>query len=580
MYILKSKSKNAVSYYCYKTIYDENKKKKNIRVANLGTHADISKEHSDVDAYLKMRVAEIEIEEAEKERKEEDVLVPFNPSKTIDFNEQNLFNCSYLFLQSIYYELGIDKICKDIEKRYNNKFDINEILSRLIYSRILFPCSKLKTIEESKKYIEQSSFTHQQVLRCMDILDKENDFIQSKVFKYSEKMMNRNTQVLYYDCTNYFFEIEEEDGFRMYANSKENRPNPIVEMGLFIDGDGIPMAFSIHSGNTSEQITLKPLEEKIIKNYGKKKFIVCTDCGLSSAGNRLFNSKGMRDFITVQTLKKIKANIGKWALSPIGWKAKGIKGTVNLNDILNSDELSEKYYKTIFYKEEWYIDDETKLSQRYVSTFSIKYRNYLKSIRSKRIERAEKKIKDNNVDRKKENDPNRYIARVDTTKEGEVAVNKEYIINDNQISIDESYDGFYCIATSLEGDIEEIISINKQRWQIEACFRLMKHDFKARPINHRLPERINAHFLTCYLSLLIFKILETKTYNQFTESQLLDTLRDMNLLKIKDKGFIPAYKRTDITEELHKAFKFRTDYEITDFKKMKKIFKQTKKAEH
>jgi len=297
-----SRSKNSASLYVTKTVYID-KKERTITVEKLGTEAELREKLNGADPYewAKEYIRKLNEKEKEQTRK---ILVPFEQSKIIPKDEQRSFNGGYLFLQKIYHDLGLHKICKEISQKYKFDFDLDSILSRLIYGRVIFPSSKLATYELSKKFIEQPNFDLHQIYRALEVLSKETDFIQFSLYENSLKVSKRNTGVLYYDCTNYFFEIEQEDGNKQYGPSKDHKPNPIVQMGLFMDGDGIPLAFSINRGNMNEQLTLKPLEKKIISDFELSKFIVCTDAGLASEDNRKFNDKDGRAFITTQSIKK------------------------------------------------------------------------------------------------------------------------------------------------------------------------------------------------------------------------------------------------------------------------------------
>ena len=289
------KSKNAQSLYVVKSIY-HNKKRTNKVIEKLGTYENLKKVlNEDPIVWAKKHVDELNMKEKEGTR---DVLVKYSPTKIIEKNLQTSFNVGYLFLEKIYYELGLNNICNKISDKYKFAYDLNNILSRLIYSRIIYPSSKLATFQLSKKYIEQPNFELHDIYRALEVISKETDFIQAELYKNSLKISKRNTNILYYDCTNYFFEIEQECGLRQYGPSKEHRPNPITQMGLFMDGDGIPLAFNITAGNTNEQVTLKPLEEKILEDFKLSKFVVCTDAGLASNTNRKFNDKDDRAFIT------------------------------------------------------------------------------------------------------------------------------------------------------------------------------------------------------------------------------------------------------------------------------------------
>lgn len=539
-------------------------------IEKLGTVAELEKKLNGEDP---IEWAKKYIEQLNKKEKEEnrEVLVKHSPSKLIPKNEQRSFNGGYLFLQQIYYQLGLDKICKEISGKYKIDFDLNSILSRLTYGRILFPSSKLATQQLSKKFIEQPNFDLHQIYRALEVLAKETDFIQSSLYSNSLKISKRNTGVLYYDCTNYFFEIEQEDGLKQYGHGKEHRPNPIVQMGLFMDGNGIPLAFSITKGNTNEQLTLKPLEEKILSDFNLSKFVVCTDAGLASQSNRKFNNQGERAFITTQSIKKLKEHLKNWALDPKGWH---LPDDSKKYDILMLDE--EKYKDKIFYKERWL--NENGLEQKIIVSYSIKYKNYQRKIRNSQIERAQKTIASSPTKLKKcnQNDYKRFIKKTSCTTDGEIAEKEIYSIDADIIAKEEAFDGFYAVCTNLDDNAEDIIKVNERRWEIEECFRIMKSEFRARPVYLRKDDRIEAHFITCFISLVIYRLLEKKLEEKFTCHEIISELREMNFKEIKGEGFEPIYTRTDFTDALHEAFGFRTDYEIVNNSQMKKIFKATK----
>ena len=570
-----SKSKNATSLYVIKDVIEKNKRTTKI-VEKLGTITELQKELNGQDP---IEWAKKYIEELNKKEKEENrnIIVKYSPSKLINKDEQHSFNGGYLFLQKIYHELGLHKICKEISQKYKFDFDLNSILSRLIYGRIIFPSSKLATHQLSKKFIEQPNFDLHQIYRSLEVLAKETDFIQSSLYENSLKVSKRNTGVLYYDCTNYFFEIEQEDGLKQYGFGKDHKPNPIVEMGLFMDGDGIPLAFSIHSGNTNEQTTLRPLEEKILKDFELSKVIVCTDAGLSSTENRKFNDKQNRAFITTQSIKKLKKHLKQWALASTGWHLSGSKETYDIS-LLDYDEKSyEKYKSQTFYKQRWIKEDG--LEQKLIITYSLKYRDYQKQIRNRQLERAAKLIENrpSNIKKKSQNDYKRFISSTNVTKNGEVADKAIYSLNEKAIADEEMYDGFYGICTNLDGDATEIIKVNHRRWEIEECFRIMKSEFKARPVYLSRDDRIEAHFNTCFIALIIYRLLEKRVNEDFTCHEIISELREMNFKKVRGEGYEPLYTRTDFTDALHEAFGFRTDYQIVSTQNMKKIFKDTKR---
>lgn len=576
MRIKTTKSKNTLHYTIIKDIVN-NGKRTTCVYENMGTIDKIKLRCGNEDPIIWLNNY---VKKLNKKHKEDTlpVIIQKNPNKIIDKNVQCSFNIGYLFLQDIYYKLGLNNICNEITDKYQFKFDLNDILSKLIYSRILFPASKLKTLELSKRFLEQPNFEYQHIERALPILCKENDFIQSELYKNSKNYSTRNNRVLYYDCTNFFFEIECEDDFRKYGKSKENRPSPIVQMGLFMDGDGIPLSCEITPGNTNEQTTLQPLEQKIINDFELAEIVVCTDAGLASKANRKFNDKNSRKFITTQSIKQLKGFLKEDALDLTkGWKLIGSDKTYNIEKLRTDSKLIEIYKDKTFYKERWIKEDN--IEQRLIVTYSVKYQEYQKNIRNNQIERAKKLIEKNpkKIGKVKQNDPKRFIGTMSTTSNGEVAEEVHYSINQNIIDEEAKYDGLYAVCTNLEDDVQKIIKVNHNRWEIEESFRIMKTEFNARPVFHSNEDAIKAHFLICFLSLTIYRYLEKKLDEKYTVGDIIDTLRNMNLkLDIPDI-YSPNYIRTDLTDDLHDKFNFRTDYEILSEKNLKKICKQTKK---
>ena len=564
-----NKSKNSTNYYIIVDTKTKNGKRSTKVYKRLGNEQEILKISNGMSP---LEWSKQQVEQLNKQKQENSlkIIASFSPKDLIEKDKQVLYNCGYLFLQDIYYSLGLNKICKKISENYRIKYDLNSILSNLIYTRIIEPSSKLSSFEASKKLIEQPNYELQNIYRALEIISKETDFIEAEVYKNSLNVVERNTKILYYDCTNYFFEIEQEEGIKQYGISKENRPNPIVQMGLFMDGDGFPLAFNINSGNTNEQTTLKPLEKQIIKDFELSKFVVCTDAGLASNDNRKFNNIQNRTYIVTQSLKKIKGHIKEWALSDEGWHKANSKKEINLSTIDKTSKNEE-----IYYKERWI--NENGLEQRLIVSYSPKYAKYQKQVRNRQIERANTLIKNPNKIKGRQEDPKRFIKSASITEDGEIANKRIYTLNREKIEQEEKYDGYYAVCTTLEDEIEEIIKINKRRWEIEESFRILKTDFKARPVYLKRDDRIKAHFTTCFLSLLIYRILEHKLEGKYTSEEIIKTIREMNMLEIQDEGYVPVYTRTAITDKLHDVFEFRTDTEIVSNKNIKKIFQKTKK---
>ena len=506
-----------------------------------------------------------------------EILVKYKPSVLLKRNEQRSFNGGYLFLQNIYHELGLDKVCEKISGKHKFDFDLDRIFSRLIYTRIMYPGSKRSSLEESMRYIEQPTSELHEIYRALSVLSQESDMIQSQVYKNSLKVIPRKTGVIYYDVTNYYFESEQESGLRQYGMSKEHRPNPIVQMGLFMDMDGMPLAFSINQGNTSEQLTMRPLEQKLNDHFKISKLVVCTDAGLSSYDNRKFNDVGERAFITVQSLKKLKEHLQEWSLETEGWHK---KGTDQVFDISRLDEEDEQIYNATFYKSRWI--NENDLEQKLIVTYSPKYRDYLRYVRDRQVERARNAIGKGTakLSGKRSTDYRRFISQTNYTPDGEVAPMTNHTLDKEMIEQEERFDGYYGLCTNLSDEDQVILKYNGYRWKVEDCFRVMKTDFVARPVFLQRDDRIKAHFLTCFLALLIMRILERKVNragHKFSVREICSTLAGMDFCSVPAEGFVPAYTRTTLTDHLHGSAGFRTDAQIITKQTMRKIIASTKK---
>ena len=583
-----SRSKNAESYYVQKSYRTDSGKSSTRTVERLGTIEEVRARFGEENTMEAVKAYVRELTRADREQRR-DITVKLSQSKMIKKDEQRCYNGGYLFLQKIYHELGLDRICNKIAKKRKNGYDLDGILSMLLYTRILYPGSKLSSLEDASRFIEQPEADIHQVYRALSLLAEESDDIQAAVYKNSLKLGARRDKVIYYDCTNYYFESEEEGGLRQYGHSKENRPNPIVQMGLFVDMDGIPLAFCINPGNTAETTTLKPLEEKLKEKFGLSKVVVCTDGGLASYENRKNDHIGERAFITVQSLKKLEGDLQEWALKTKGWRMVQFDGTGGPK--LSEDEYDlsgldpEEYADSLFCRERWITVGKKgrELEQRLIVTFSFKYREYLRHVRDRQVARAESIIKRGAAGKqgKSQNDPKRFIKSESCTADGELAQCSSYSLNREMIDQESRFDGFYGICTDLEDDAPAIIKTNGGRWIIEDCFRITKTDFEARPVYLQRDDRIKAHFLTCFLALILYKYLAKKVNRggrHFSAEEIIDTLRDMNFISVAGEGYIPTYTRTDLTNNLHGSAGFRTDTQIVSKQRMKSIISQTKKS--
>lgn len=575
MKVTTSKSKNAESFYITQSYINSKGKSTSKRIRKLGTLKELSEklgtDRDGVMAWAREQ-ARLETENYKKDKEAKTVLIPFHADRELDYEQQKLYKGGYLFLQSIYYGLGLDRTCRKIKARYKFQYDINAILSDLIYTRILDPGSKRASYKTAMEFLEKPSYEEHDVYRALSVLARECDFIQTEAYKNSNFEIHRKDGVLYYDCTNYYFEIEQEEGSKKYGKSKEHRPNPIVQMGMFTDADGIPLAFSLFPGNQNEQKSLKPLEETVLQKFGHTKFIYCCDAGLGSEDNRVLNHMGKRAFIVTQSIKKLPAEDREWALNGNGFKRLSDDQPVNLDDVKEGKQ-------SLFYKDCPYTTK--KLHQRLIITYSPKYAAYQKEIRRRQVERAEKMIASGKrkAQRKNPNDPARFVGKQAVTKEGKKA-KITYYLDEEKIAEEARYDGLYAVCTDLlDDDVSPILKVSEGRWRIEECFRIMKADFEARPAFVRLEDRLEAHFLTCFLALLVYRILEKKIGDEYTCDEILRTLKEMNFADIEDQGYMPLYKRTKLTDDLHKVCGFRTDYQFLTRQKMRGIQKMSKGRE-
>lgn len=583
-----TKSKNFEFLYIQKDVYlgdvrgkkgtdnPSGKERTTIRFAKLGRMDELmEKMNMSREEVIAWGKAEAKRMTEEEKANNEIVSANYHPNVLIEKGERRLFDCGYLFLQSILYDLRIDNIFRNIKNRHKYEFDLENIFADLIYARIMEPGSKRSSYEYCKSLLEPPKYELHHVYRGLSVLGKEMDYIQAEIYKNTNFVVPRNNRILYYDCTNYYFEIEEPDELRKYGKSKEHRPNPIVQMGLFMDGDGLPLAFNLFEGNKNEQQSMTPLEEKILKDYGIDKVVVCTDAGLGSDANRAFNDVQDRAFIVTQSLKKLNKQDRMIAMNDEGWKRLSDGKTVDITAIKAEPEL---YTRDLFYKEESYGTKKVPGQIMYV-TYSPRYALYQKEIRGRQVERAEKMAEEGKKkrDTNNPNDPARFVKKTAVTKDGEVAENMICELDTEKIAEESCYDGFYAVCTNLiEDSVKDILKISEGRWQIEESFRIMKTDFEARPAYVSREDRIKAHFLTCYLALLVYRIIEKKLEKKYTCRQIITTLRDMKLLASAGQGYLPAYTRTDLTDYLHRIFKFRTDYEILKKAYVRSLIRQTK----
>lgn len=596
-----STSKNSKNYSIIEDYYRNGKRTTKV-VEYIGTQAKITElaqtDNLTIDTWLQNYLNRYK-EKQNISTELQEVIIKKYANRLIPRDTLQQFNVGYLFLKDIYYSLKIDKIVKEISKKYKFEFDLNEVLSNLVFSRIIYPSSKLKTYELSKNFIETPMYNLENIYRGLTYLNIEMDFIQKEIYNNSKLVIDRNTKIMYFDCTNYYFDINEETELQKYGKGKDGKAKPLVGMGLFMDGNGLPIAMNIYPGNENETKHLIPLQVKMENDFEliNKQTIICTDAAMCTDEIKQFNIKDGKAFVITQSIKKLKEEDKKEIFEDSNWRIVGdLSKTYKLSEILSDDELSKKHYETIFYK---IVPTETAhVVQDLIVTFQIKYRDYLRNVRNGQIERANKKIGSTNKGDKiklsvNPNDFRRLIKeevsdfkktkKKKTNGTNSLNANNEkttyyysYSIDQDKVKDEEKYDGYYGITTNLNGNIEDILKISKNRWEIEESFRILKTDFDSGTVHLSREDRIKAHFLTCFISLLIYRILENKLDYKYTNTQIIEKLKEMNMYEEKGTGYSPAYTRTDLTDDLHEVFGFRTDYEIINYENFKKIFIKVK----
>lgn len=571
------------TYYAQQGI--RNGKKTTTRnVKNFGKHSELLKITDNPEAYVRAQIQKMN-EEYRVGR------VSFN--LTADFNEKvkhaddeasasNWVNIGYFILQDIMQGLRLKDYFQQKTSSRKITFDCFTLSRFLTYARILDPGSKHAAWDHLDSYYEQPDFDYQHILRFMDVLEEDYDGYLSWLYKNSNSVVPRDASVLYYDCTNFYFECEQPDedvmdevtgevisGMRKYGMSKEHRPNPIVEMGLFMDGRGIPITMCLHPGNTSEQLTAVPLEKEVLKMLDGAQFIYCADAGLGSYNIRKFNSMGGRAFIVTQSIKKLSETLKQSVFNDFDYRLLSDNAPVRIEDMKafdrhqeeNLDLYNDFAYKVVaadkavdlgLYEEKTLKNGRVRrvkatglLKQRLIITFSRKVMEYQRTVRSRQVERARKllDLKDPEEIKKGPNDVKRFMKRIAHTKSGEKAT-VEYMLDEAKIAEEEKYDGYYAVATNLQDPAKDILAASHKRYQIEDCFRIMKTNFTGRPVNHRLPNRIRAHFMICYTALLVYRLLEARLDGQnthVTPGNLITTLKNMNVANIHDVEYMALY---------------------------------------
>lgn len=590
--------------YVLKSFRDKTGKSTTKRVETLGSEEEIEKKHGCPDglAWAKEYVARLnEEEKLGKER----VTAEFSPTERIVAGKQVSYDCGDLFLLPLYNALGLPQMCKEIVAGTKVRYNLNEILETLVMLRLLCPCSKLSSYEVGKRRMRKMTCAIEDVYRALSLLSSHIDDIQAAVWENSQKIIRRDTRIIYYDCTNYYFEIEDNDpygidprhprrpeGIRRRGKSKEHRPNPIVQMGLLMDADGIPLSFIIFPGNESEQPSLQKIEEMIADKFGLNEFVISTDAGLSSEDNRRYNMTEGREYIAVQSLPKLSGDDQKMALDPRGWhvafRNRNLdpicprdpgRDTFNLDEINLEAERHTKFYKEIIVSKTVGGRKNTARPERIIVTYCHDFALYLRHKRQERVKVAEKIVNNRQVkSRQSQQDPRQYVSTVYVTKDGEPAEHISMSLDTKAIENEARFDGYYAYGTSLDDDAVDVLRARSFHHEIEHLFRTTKSFLDARPVYLQRADRIRSHFLICFLSMVILKILQNQLdMPDLSIDRLVSTIQDFKLGYLQGAGYIPLFERNELTDRLQEINNICVDTQIVKTKTLNAMYRKVLK---
>lgn len=605
MHLSPAKPQEGKIYYIAKSFRNERGISTKKNMFRLGTLDEIRRREGVSDAW---QWAQEELARRNEEERigRQKLKIELSPSKRINTGECVKYSGGDLMLIPFYNALGLPQICREIQTDTRTEYSLNEILESLVVSRILYPCSKKGAYELNKKRIRPTSFGLEDIYRALSLLSSHIDDIQARVWSNSQKITDRNTRIIYYDCTNYYFEIEDNDkdfvdkqtgeyipGLRKRGKSKENRPNPIVQMGMLMDGDGMPLSFIIFPGNESEQPSLQKIEEMVANKFGLNEFIISTDAGLGSENNRRYNMTEGREYITVQSLPSLPKADQDMALAPEGWRIAFRDSALppidpfnperkifNLSEIDLDAERHTRFYKEIIVDKCMDGDKSTARQERVIVTYSHDFALYLRHKREERISSAQKIVNRRQTkSRQSQQDPRRYVATEYITKEGIKATNVKMALDQKAITADQRFDGFYAYGTSLDDDAADVLRARSFHHEIEHLFRTTKTFLEARPVHLQRQDRIRSHFLICFLAMVIIKILQKKLHMpELTIDQLILTLRSIEFDYFKSIGYRPLFERNEITDRLQQIAGITIDTEIVETKIMNKLYRNIKES--
>jgi transposase len=496
------------------------------------------------------------------------VSVELNVAMQID--SKNVCKCiGYAPLLQIYHELNLHKFWNNRARNLNVAYSLNDIMKLLVFSRILDPTSKKKTFENKDRFFEHSNFSLNDVYRSLTQFSK---YIEACLRHINENISSRNTDVIYYDVTNYYFEIDKADNLRKKGFSKEHRPDPIVQMGLFMDSDGIPISYKLYPGNTNDCETLRPGLAEIKRNSDFGRVIVVADKGINSQKNIVFNLLQGDGYVYSQTVRAGHKELKDFVLDESDYRQIGegykIKSRVYPREINVKDIYGNK--KTV------------RIDEKQVVFYSQKYADRTKSDRAAAVAKAHDLVSSpSKYNRATSMGAAKYITNLEfDSKTGEIlTVKNKPFFDEKKLHEEEKWDGYYAIVTSeLDKSDEEIIGIYRGLWQIEETFKVTKTELEARPVYLSREDRIESHFLICFIALTILRLLQKRLQNRFSTHKIAESLLKTNCVHLQENYYLLSY-RNEVTDALKADMQLDLTHKFMTLGQLKNIFANSKKSQ-
>lgn len=544
------------------------KKVRHKTIKSLGYLDDLAKQHDDPIAHFKA-VAEEMNKKAALEK--EPVPISIDPQETITADPANRKNIGYAALSKLYHELGLNIFFYNHSRSFQAEFNTNNIMKLLIFSRILAPASKKKTYEGKERYFENSDFSLDDVYRCLTQVVTLKDRLQVHLHRQMKLKFNRNTELVYYDVTNYYFEIDKPDDVRKKGVSKEHRSDPIIQMGLLVDTKGIPISYDLFPGNTNDCETLMPVLDKVKKDFEVGRIIVVADKGINTADNIAFSLAKGDGYVYSQTVRGANKELKDYVLDPSGYR-----------------QLTEDYkIKSRLYPREIAVSNangkrtKIRIDEKQIVFYSADYDRKAKAEREPALLKAQELVRNPaKYNRATSYGAAKYLKNlVFDPKTGEIVTAKQKpVFDETKLREEEKFDGYYVIVTSeWEKNDEEIIDIYRGLWRIEEAFKVTKSDLGTRPVYLSRQDHIEAHFLICFIALVIARLLALRLGNQYSIARIVESLNKASGSRLEENWFVFNHS-DEITRSIGEALDVDLSRKYLKLGDIKKILGATKRA--